>query len=301
MCSFLFGSSSGDEDDETDRWPPLNPDWTRERPSLPGGDSHSLPFVATASHRAGMKLLNVPARVHQLLDLYGLGGTVRVLLALTTGRPVPVPSLGVLLPADRSVGYHVAVSVPKIIRLAQYVEPGDTVFDLGAHAGLFTVAAARRGAKVIAVEPDPDVAALLRSNTRGMDVHVVEAAIADHREGATLWKVPALTQTSSLLESVAQQFGPAEPLSVQTLTLDDLVQRFEEPQVIKVDIQGLESNILSSASVVDRARVLLVEITTLDPESAALAEELAERLRCSPIQVNEVLGGHDVAFVRGPR
>src|SRR5258707_10347990 len=47
----------------------------------------------------------------------------------------------------------------------QFVHPGDTIWDIGANVGLFTIAAAQRAGpngNVISIEPDPWLAALLR-------------------------------------------------------------------------------------------------------------------------------------------
>src|SRR4026207_531877 len=45
---------------------------------------------------------------------------------------------------------------------AQFVSHGDLVFDLGAHAGTRTRAFAAMGCRIVAVEPQPDFARLLR-------------------------------------------------------------------------------------------------------------------------------------------
>src|SRR5436190_21205900 len=44
----------------------------------------------------------------------------------------------------------------------QFVQPGDLVFDIGAHVGSRTAAFRRLGARVVAVEPQPALAKLLR-------------------------------------------------------------------------------------------------------------------------------------------
>jgi hypothetical protein len=45
----------------------------------------------------------------------------------------------------------------------QFVKPGDLVFDIGAHAGNRTRAFASLGCRVVALEPQPDFARLLRT------------------------------------------------------------------------------------------------------------------------------------------
>jgi FkbM family methyltransferase len=181
--------------------------------------------------------------------------------------------------------------------LAEYVEQGDLVFDIGAHAGVFAALAARRGARVVAVEPDPAIATFLRSNTAHLDVTVVQAAVTDRNGTATLWRVPSSTQASSTLRAAAEVFGDVEPLEVPTLTLDELAGRYGQPDLVKLDVQGAESLIVYSSAVVDRLRVLLVEASTLDPRSEELVAHLEHRLRCRSVVVNEVHEGRDLAFV----
>jgi FkbM family methyltransferase len=63
------------------------------------------------------------------------------------------------------------------------LDPGAVVLDLGAHIGTFSLAAAARGFRVVAVEASPRNAAFLRASVRanGLDelVAVVEVAVSD--------------------------------------------------------------------------------------------------------------------------
>ena len=97
--------------------------------------------------------------------------------------------------ADRFVGLARSVAIYHLIprrqrRLralySQWLEAGDLVFDIGAHVGNRTRAFAALGCRVVAVEPQPHVAALLRTLAgRIPDVTVVEAAVSDRaRPGA---------------------------------------------------------------------------------------------------------------------
>src|ERR1700681_602882 len=78
---------------------------------------------------------------------------------------------------------------------AQLVEPGDLVFDIGAHAGNRTRALASLGCRVVALEPQPDFARLLRllfaSRTA---IEIVEAAAGD-APGSTSLSISERTPT----------------------------------------------------------------------------------------------------------
>src|SRR5690242_21918255 len=90
---------------------------------------------------------------------------------------------------DRGVGLVRSLAVYHAIPLRQrrlrrlyrhFVGAGDLVFDVGAHAGNRARAFAALGCRVVALEPQPDFARLLRALFRRLPrVTVVEAAVAD--------------------------------------------------------------------------------------------------------------------------
>jgi 23S rRNA (adenine-N6)-dimethyltransferase len=59
--------------------------------------------------------------------------------------------------------------------------PGDLVYDLGAGAGAVTAALLEAGARVVAVERDPNLARKLRARFSGASVRVVEADLREVR------------------------------------------------------------------------------------------------------------------------
>jgi hypothetical protein len=62
-------------------------------------------------------------------------------------------------------------------RDTQFVEPGDLVFDIGAHAGNRTRAFAALGCRVVALEPQPDFARLCGGcSPARRRIEIVEAA-----------------------------------------------------------------------------------------------------------------------------
>jgi 23S rRNA (adenine-N6)-dimethyltransferase len=62
---------------------------------------------------------------------------------------------------------------------AARLSPGDLVYDLGAGTGRVTAALADAGARVLAVERDPNLARKLRARFAGADVRVVEGDLAE--------------------------------------------------------------------------------------------------------------------------
>jgi FkbM family methyltransferase len=137
----------------------------------------------------------------------------------------------------------------------QFLAPGDLAFDLGAHVGSRVRAFRRLGARVIAIEPQPDmvrVLATLYGRDRGVIVEPV--AVAD-AAGETTMRISRRTPTLSTLDQgwidtvrADRRFDPiaweaARPVSATTL--DALIARHGEPRFTKIDIEGGEPAVLA--------------------------------------------------------
>ena len=160
---------------------------------------------------------------------------------------------------DRIVGLARSVAIYHLIPRRQrrlrslysrWLRAGDLVFDIGAHVGNRTRAFAALGCRVVAVEPQPAVAALLRVLAgRLPGVTVVEQAVAECVGRATL-AVSDRTPTVSTLTAAwrdarghdATFAGVAwnRQVEVETTTLDALVAQFGEPAFVKLDMEGGE-------------------------------------------------------------
>lgn len=81
----------------------------------------------------------------------------------------------------RKLGQNFLVDPAETRRLiaAAHVEPGELIVEVGAGRGDITVPIARKGGRVMAIEPDPSWAATLRSRANQLDcsgeIEVVEA------------------------------------------------------------------------------------------------------------------------------
>lgn len=133
--------------------------------------------------------------------------------------------------------------------------PGDVAFDVGAHAGNRTRALAALGCRVVAVEPQPDFARLLRLFFgRHPRVSVVEAAVGDHTGTATL-SVSDRTPTMTTLATAWRADRERDPvfsgvrwnrsIDVELVTLDALISRFGPPAFVKIDVEGAEPAVLA--------------------------------------------------------
>ncbi len=136
-----------------------------------------------------------------------------------------------------------------------FAGPDDLVFDLGAHVGNRTRALAQLGCRVIALEPQPDVARLLRwivGQTPG--VEVVEAAAAN-RPGRIQLAISDLAPTMTTTAHDWREAREQDPvfaevswnraIDVPAVTLDELITRYGRPRFVKLDVEGAEPEVLA--------------------------------------------------------
>lgn len=123
------------------------------------------------------------------------------------------------------------------------VKPGDTVVDIGAGTGYYTLIFARlvgTGGKVFAFEPDPNNFALLRKNVKKSgyrNVILVNKAVSDTAETVKLYKSPYHLRDHRTYDTGDGR----EAVAVDAVRLDDYFKNFPDNiNFIKIDIQGAE-------------------------------------------------------------
>jgi FkbM family methyltransferase len=144
---------------------------------------------------------------------------------------------------------HDWAQLPEITALrGKTLRPGARVFDLGAHQGVVAMMLAREvGASghVLAVEPNPHNAAVARKNRElnGMtQVEVLEAAVSD-RSGTVVFN-------HGLDGQLDDGTGAGGRMSVVSVTLDELAQRYGMPDFVMIDVEGAECKVLSGGTAV---------------------------------------------------
>ena len=141
----------------------------------------------------------------------------------------------------------------------QFARPGDVVFDIGAHVGNRARALAALGCRVIALEPQPDFARMLRLlYARNPRIDVVEAAVTGV-EGEVWLSVSDRTPTVSTTATAWREarareagFGGVQwnrQVRVRTVTADALIARYGVPAFVKIDVEGGEPAVLDGLTV----------------------------------------------------
>jgi FkbM family methyltransferase len=158
----------------------------------------------------------------------------------------------------------------------RFVQPGDLVFDIGAHVGDRVAAFRRLDARVVAVEPQPAMVKVLKL-LYGRTSDVTVEAIAVGRAAGTIELMinpdnPTVSTASRIFVNAArdapgwQTQNWTKSLPVPVTTLDALIARHGTPAFIKLDVEGFEAEAL--AGLTRPVKALSFEFTTIQRDVA---------------------------------
>lgn len=236
--------------------------------------------------------------LRRLLPVRGIGPLTNIVLGAPREAPSPAEARidGVSFQLDLAQALHRAVYLNLFsLELRRVVmpllRPGDLFVDVGANFGFWALPAARRGCRVIAVEPVPGTRALLEANAarNGLtDRLAVVAAAASDAGGALTIAVPA---GESGQASIHPEAGvELDRFSVEATTLDELLGT-RSVRFLKIDVEGHEPAVLRGA-----ARVL--RSGQVDYVLVELASVVMDRSGASGASLIDVLEDFGYGFVR---
>lgn len=165
--------------------------------------------------------------------------------------------------------------------MQQYLRPGMICYDIGANIGFFSLLAARivgKDGRVIAFEPDPELAARLLEHVVRNDfqvISVIEKAVWSEPGTVSFARAdPATSPDRGLGHIVAK--GAEDAIRVNTVSLDDFVATTPAPDFLKCDVEGAEVEVFRGAGrlLTEKRPAILCEIHS-DENHRMLLEEFA--------------------------
>jgi FkbM family methyltransferase len=132
--------------------------------------------------------------------------------------------------------------------LRKLIEPGQVFVDVGAHWGYFSLIASERvgaSGRVIAVEADPRIFALLKTNlaiNTLPNMEAIQVAVAAAPESMTMAGYAEGTGNWGISRLVPAGASPEISFKVATESLDGILDRLSVPIAdwVKMDIEGAE-------------------------------------------------------------
>lgn len=137
---------------------------------------------------------------------------------------------------------------PETIDWINSFPPNSTLLDIGANVGCYSIYAAKKGHKVISVEPDPsNFAILLRNiylNALQSNITPFLTAFSDSRS-IIKFNLSTISFGGALHSASESSTGQYNFMCIST-TIDDFINdKSFEPNYLKIDVDGLERTILS--------------------------------------------------------
>ncbi len=184
----------------------------------------------------------------------------------------------------------------------RFLGPGELGFDIGAHVGDRTASFRRLSARVVAVEPQPRLARLLRL-LFGRDPGVVRvAALAGAAAGEAVLRLNSANPTVATASPDFIAAADGAPgwegqhwdgeLALPVTTLDALAAAHGRPDFVKLDVEGFEAEALAGLSFAPRA--LSFEFTTIQRK---VALDCLERLAALGYRAFNACLGESMRFV----
>lgn len=161
--------------------------------------------------------------------------------------------------------------------------PGETVVDLGAHVGMFSIPLARENPRVefYAYEPNPDTFANLCQNVARngvQNVHPVNAGLAPK---------PCLLASETIQWNTGGQRTFPSSKGVPGRTIEDILDA-HHPTVLKVDVEGAEFGAIEGDDLVN-VECVIMEVHGHLGDPAPVLEAVKRA------------GGHMVQVIEDPR
>jgi FkbM family methyltransferase len=163
-------------------------------------------------------------------------------------------------------------------RVAQsYLGPGKTLYDVGGGRGFYSLLAASQGARSFAFEPDPFNLEWLQRHIRvnyfESLIEVFPLAIYSHTGRIAMSPSERNGTGQGCAKVLSNGTTSSQDLDIPCTTLDDFARAHAAPSLVKIDVEGAESEVLNGAVELSRdvRPPLLIEVH--DPVNSSQVQE----------------------------
>lgn len=210
---------------------------------------------------------------------------------------------------------------PDTIEWIDSFSSGELLYDIGANVGMYSIYAASKGVKVIAFEPESQNYAQLNRNVflnqfqnhvTGLNLAVGKSSNIDYLYLSEFTVGGAINNLGSSVDYNHQPMESAFKQGVLSVALDDLIEKYNLPipNHIKIDVDGLESDIIFGAEkMLSNAKLksVLIELNDDLPEDANVVGILRKngfvlkgKYHAPMFDLTEYKNIYNYIFVRSP-
>ena len=159
------------------------------------------------------------------------------------------------------------------------MEKSDGVFvDVGANIGYYTILIAKKGSRVIAVEPIPETIKILKTNIMLNNVEKY-VTVVDKCATSRNMKIKMFVPVNKYygLATMYKEVHPAskyQEILTHGVTLDSILSDFQSVTLIKIDVEGAELEVLKGLNKsLKKTHFIVIELSRNIPEVIALLKE----------------------------
>jgi FkbM family methyltransferase len=173
----------------------------------------------------------------------------------------------------------------EILNFLSYCNHGMFLFDIGAHFGVFSLAAALSGGSAVAVDPSPTAVHMTAHqaslNRCSEKIRIVRAAVSD--ANGQIYMLSSGAFAAGYFRVMRGRMR-SELTPTPAVTIDELTRQFGAPTHVKIDVEGHEAQVLRGArTTLDSCSPLLFlelhnEMVTADGGSAEAALDELDKL-----------------------
>lgn len=166
----------------------------------------------------------------------------------------------------------------------QFIRPADLVFDIGANLGQKSEIFLGLGARVVALEPNPNCAPLLQRDFP--ELTLLQQAVGREAGKGSLTFANTISTASMRQDWHGLQYrdGELQEVDVPITTLDKLIAEYGVPKFCKIDVEGFELEVIRGLS--QPIPVITLEYHVNDRKSILDCLHVLNEL--APIEINAI-------------